>query len=110
MPSVLAVTAAVTVHEPPLAGIVPPLNDTVLPPGVADAVPPQVVATLLGEATTSPLGRLSVKAVPVAGAMPVLPRVIVMVDVPPTVIDDGEKVLLTVTAACADAAPNSSNA
>ena len=98
-------TAAVTVQVPPLAAIVPPLNEIVLPPGVAVAAPPQVVATLLGEATLSPAGKVSVKAVPVAADVPVLPSVIVIVEVPPTVIDDGEKVLFTVTAACAVAAP-----
>jgi hypothetical protein len=46
-----------------------------------------------------------VKAVPVAAEVPVLPSVIVIVEVPPTVMEDGEKVLLTVTAAyAADAA------
>jgi hypothetical protein len=95
------VTEAVTVHVPPLGGIVPPLKAIVLLPEFAVVVPPQVVATLLGEATTSPPGRLSVNAAPVAAAVPVLPSVIVIVDAPLTVIDDGENVLLTVTAACA---------
>jgi hypothetical protein len=99
LPSVADVTAAVTVQVPPLGGIVPPLSVIVLPPDVAEAVPPQVVATLLGDATMSPPGRLSVNAVPVAAAVPVLPSVTVTVDVPLTVIDEGENVLLTVTAA-----------
>ena len=100
----MLVTAAVTVQVPPFGAIVPPLSETVLVPGFAVVVPPQVVATLLGEATTSPPGKVSVKAVPVAAEVPVLPSAIVTVDVPPTVIDDGEKVLLTVIAACADVA------
>ena len=56
-------------------------SEIVLPPAVADAVPPQLVATLLGDATTSPPGRLSVNAVPVAAAVPVLPSVTVIVEV-----------------------------
>jgi hypothetical protein len=61
------VTGTVTVHVPggaggeALAGIVPPVNVTVVV--VVETVPPQVVAA--GPATSRGVGRLSVKVAPV---------------------------------------------
>ncbi|MEN5180821.1 hypothetical protein ABE501_13695 [Comamonas testosteroni] len=93
-------TDTVTVQAPPFAAIVPPERLKLLPPGVAVAVPPQVVAALLGEATVRPLGKLSVKAAFVAALVPVLPSVMVIVDVPVALMVLGANALFTVTAAC----------
>jgi len=109
LPVVVAVTVTVTVHVPPLGGIVPPLKPTLPPPGAAATVPPQVVAALLGVAIVKPLGKVSVKAAPVAAPVPVLPSVMVSVDVPVEVTELGENALLTVTAACAPAAASIRN-
>src|SRR5438445_6990993 len=89
------------VQLPPFAGMVPADSATDPVPAVAVTVPPQVFVELAGLARTKPPGKVSVKAVPVAAEVPVLPSVIVSVEIPPTVADAGEKVLFTVTAACA---------
>ena len=106
MPRALAVTETVTVQLPPLAAIEPPPNENEVAAAVAVTVPPQVVEALLGFATTTPGGKLSVNAVPVAAAVAVLPSVTVTVDVPLIVIVAGENVLLAVIAAYAEEAAN----
>lgn len=65
---VVPVTLTDTAHEP-LAATVPPDRLTVVAPAEAVAVPPQVLLRLGVPATTSPAGRLSVKATPVDGAV-----------------------------------------
>jgi len=94
------------VQLPPLAAIEPPPNENEVAAAVAVTVPPQVVEALLGFATTTPDGKLSVNAVPVAAAVAVLPSVTVTVDVPLIVIVAGENVLLAVIAAYAEEAAN----
>src|SRR5437762_8164486 len=63
-PAVKPVTSTETVQLA-LAASVPPDRLTLEEPSVAVGVPPQVLFTLLGVATMSPAGRLSVKAMPV---------------------------------------------
>src|SRR5579862_6566591 len=65
-PGVVPVTLTETAHEP-LAAMVPPDRLTLEDPAVAVAVPPQVLLRLGVPATTSPSGRLSVNATPLAG-------------------------------------------
>lgn len=55
------VTFADTVHDP-LDGTEPDESPSVMPPGTAKGVPPQVVATLGGEAITMPAGSVSENA------------------------------------------------
>jgi hypothetical protein len=94
-----AVTDTFTVQVPLLGGMVPPVSATVLPPAAAVAVPPQVVITLEGLAIVTPLGNESVNVAADAAAPPLLPSVIVNVEVPVAVMVVGEKPLLTETAA-----------
>jgi hypothetical protein len=61
IPADVPVTFTVTVQEP-LAATVPPDRLTVLDPATAVVVPPHVLFRLGVDATTRPLGRLSVKA------------------------------------------------
>ena len=59
LPLSLVMTFSASVQLP-LAGIVPPASDTSMPPGVADTVPPQVLASTGAAATVSSLGMTSV--------------------------------------------------
>lgn len=61
----MPVTFTETRHEP-LAAIVPAERLTVDDPAAAVAVPPQVLLRFGVAATTSPAGRLSIKATPLA--------------------------------------------
>jgi hypothetical protein len=63
-PDVLPVTLMENVQEEETA-IVPADKETVEDPATAEDVPEQVLDKLLGEATTKPAGRVSVKATPV---------------------------------------------
>src|SRR5258708_7166556 len=67
-PAVVPCTFTETVHEA-LAASVPPDKLTEPEPATAVAVPPQVLLRLLGVATTSPAGRLSVKAIPLSATV-----------------------------------------
>ena len=60
----MPVTFNETAHEP-LTASIPADNESADAPLVAVAIPPQVLVRLLGVATTSPAGKLSVKATPV---------------------------------------------
>ena len=91
-------------------GSVPPLNVIVESPGVAATVPPQSLVAPFGVATTSPAGRLSVNAMPVA------PSTVSELEIPkftptsePVVTTSAKKLLLRVGAvsACAGAADRS---
>src|SRR5919201_6086345 len=64
-PAVVPVTLSETRHRDP-AGSVPPERLTVEAPGSAVAVPPQPLPSLLGFDTTSPAGRVLVKAIDVS--------------------------------------------
>ena len=79
----------VTVQDP-FGGIVPPASCTV--PAVCVTVPEQVVAAVPAT-VVSPAGSVSVSAAPVSAIAVGLVRVMVRVDVSPTVTADGEKVL-----------------
>lgn len=63
-PTVVPVTLTETVQFP-LAASVAPVRLTEPPPAVASAVPPQVLLSPLGVATTKPAGKLSVNTIPV---------------------------------------------
>ena len=52
----------------------PPLSVMVLPPGLADAVPPQLLNSADGLATVTPAGRLSVNPMPLMGGAPLAVR------------------------------------
>ena len=66
-PSVVPCTPTAIVHEAPAARVAPDkLADEA--PATAVAVPPQLVVNPFGVATTSPAGKLSVKATPVRDA------------------------------------------
>ncbi len=65
IPAVVPVTFTETVHDA-LTASVPPARLTEADPDTAVAVPPQVLLRLLGVATVSPAGRLSVKTSPVS--------------------------------------------
>jgi hypothetical protein len=67
-PVVVPVTFTETVHEA-LAASVPPDRLTEDESATAVSRPPQVVLRLLGVATTTPAGKLSVKATPVRDAL-----------------------------------------
>src|SRR5206468_7928910 len=82
-PAEAAVTVTVTVQLPDI-GIVPPDSDTVPPPIVAVAVPPQVVEAV--DEFVTPAGYVSVKAAPVIATELVLDSVIVRTEVPPATI------------------------
>lgn len=73
-----AVTLTLSV-QPPASGIVPPVKLTVVLPGVAVAVPPQLVPSAGDAATVIPVGRASTNATPVCGT--VLTAGLVMVNV-----------------------------
>jgi len=65
VPAAMARTFTLMVQVPP-AGTVPPDRDIEEPPSVAVVVPPQVLVSPLGVATTRPPGRVSVNATPVS--------------------------------------------
>lgn len=85
-------------HES-VAGIVPPVRLSVMPPGVAEAVPPQVVLTFAGFAILTPLGKVSVIVAFVSGTPLALVRVTVSWLAEPSTMLLGLKVLLTLGAA-----------
>ena len=88
-PAVVAVTLTLTVQEP-LAGIVPPLNvSVVFPASGAQVAPAHVVAAAGVAATCTPAGRLSVNAAPVSVAVFVLVSVNVSVETALTAIGFG---------------------
>jgi hypothetical protein len=62
-PAVVPCTFTETVHEA-LDASVPPERLTEPEPATAVAVPPQLLVSALGVATTRPAGRLSVNAIP----------------------------------------------
>ena len=87
------------VHDDP-AVMLAPLIASVDPPASADAVPAAHVVVALGtDATTTPLGNVSVNAAPVTftAPAPVLLIVTVSVDVAPALMLVGENALLIVT-------------
>jgi hypothetical protein len=111
-PEVVPVTFTVTLHEL-LTATVPPLKLTLPLAAVAVAVPPQVLVSPFGVATTIPLGRLSVKAMPVSATVFAAGLVMVSVKlvVPFTAIEAAPNALLMLgavtidSACCADAVP-----
>jgi hypothetical protein len=64
-PDAVPVTFTVTVQLL-LAAMVPPVSEMLPEPATAVAVPPQVLVSPLGVATTSPAGKVSVNATPVS--------------------------------------------
>ena len=78
-PALVPITCTVTVQEPP-AAIVPPLNVSVVSPGLGANVPPQVVLAPVGESTCNPEGSTSVNDTPVR-AVPELGLLIVNVNI-----------------------------
>jgi hypothetical protein len=97
---VLDVTVTLTVHVAPAARF-PPVNATLFPPAVAEAVPlPHVVEAFGVPAIVTFAGSVSVKARFVSAAAPdaVLAIVSSSTDVPPTRICAGVNVLLNATA------------
>ena len=68
VPEVVPVTSTLMVHEL-FAGMLPPLRLMVPEPATAVTLPEQAPTTLAGVATTSPAGRLSVKATPVRASV-----------------------------------------
>lgn len=95
MPPLAAITGTVTVQEPLLGGIDPPVKVTVAPPVGAFTVPLQFVLAL--PATTIPPGNVSVSgAVKMARVVPGLLKVMVRVDISPALIATGLKALPSV--------------
>jgi hypothetical protein len=96
VPAALAVTFSETVQEA-LFATVPPVSKIVPLPAIAVAVPPHVLVRPLGVFTTSPAGRLSVKATPLSGGA-VFGLLIVKVSeaVPLAFMDAGPNALLIV--------------
>jgi hypothetical protein len=95
------VTLTVIVQDA-LAATEPPLSATLPLPATAVTVPaPQVVAALGVAAIDTPLGSVSVKAMPLSATAPeaVFGIVIVSVEVPPAVIDVGENAFAIESAA-----------
>src|ERR1700722_290881 len=64
-PDAVPVTFTVRVQFP-LAATVPPVSETLAEPATAVAVPPQVLVSPLGVATTNPAGNVSENATPVS--------------------------------------------
>ena len=77
-PNAVPLTPTVTVQLL-LVAIDPPVSDTLPEPATAVAVPPQLLVSPFGVATTSPAGRLSLNATPVSPT--VLAAGLVMVNV-----------------------------
>ena len=63
VPAVAPLTLTESVHVPPAARV-PPVRLTELDPSAAVTVPPQVLVTFPGVATTRPAGKLSTLAKP----------------------------------------------
>ena len=92
-------TSTVIVHDP-LAGIVPPDRLTGRNPAVAEILPaPQVVEAFVGDATTSPVGSVSVRAALVKTRLFELLTVIVKVEILSPCKFTGENTLLPVKGA-----------
>jgi hypothetical protein len=68
VPGVVPVTFTVITHDAPAASVAPDKLADVAP-AMAVAVPPQLLVKPLGEATTMPSGRRSVKATPDSGTV-----------------------------------------
>jgi hypothetical protein len=79
-PAVVPVTFTTTVQEL-LTAMLPPVRLMLVPPEVADAVPPQVLVSPFGVETTSPVGSMSLKATPLSGTVFAVGLVIVKVSV-----------------------------
>src|SRR6516165_7257952 len=93
-PATVPVTLTENVQDAAAARVAP-VRLTLLPPAATVMVPPpHEPVRPLGVATTSPAGNVSENATPVSG-VEALGLVIVKLsdDVPPTKIDEGEKVL-----------------
>lgn len=65
VPSFVAVTSTVKLHEAPAASV-PPEKLMVLPPGGGLIVPPQPALGPFGDEITNPAGRVSVNCTPVS--------------------------------------------
>ena len=65
-PAAVAVTSTLNVQELPADKLAPPRLMTLLPAVAEMTPPPQEPVTVLGVATRSPDGRLSMKAIPVS--------------------------------------------
>jgi len=83
-PEVVAVTFTLMLQLPKKAPTEPPERLTLPVPAVAVNVPPQPLLTPLGVATTSPAGRVSVKAMFVTPPILLFWMLKVSVEVPPT--------------------------
>jgi hypothetical protein len=90
-PSVTPVTFTVIVHVVPIGALTTPFTRLMLPePATAVTVPPHVLVTPFGVATTTPAGRGSVNARPVTATPSLLVMVNVSVELPPTLTIAGE--------------------
>lgn len=91
VPDTMPVTDVMMVHVAAAARL-PPLKATVVLPAVAVTVPPQVVDAFGDDATVTPLGNVSVNAMPLRATAPasVFGMVIVNVEALPELIDVGE--------------------
>lgn len=63
-PAVVSVMFTTTVQEL-LTAMLPPVSEMLVPPGAAEAVPPQLFVSPFGVATSNPAGRESLNATPV---------------------------------------------
>jgi hypothetical protein len=95
VPGVLEVTLTLMAQEP-LSATDPPVSEMLPLPAVAVAMPPQLLASPLGVATTTFAGRLSVNATPACAATAGLLIVIVSVERPFGTIEAGLKPLAIV--------------
>jgi len=95
VPGMLEVTLTLTAQEP-LSATEPPVSEMLPLPAVAVAVPPQLLVSPLGVATTTFAGRLSVNATASCAAAAGLAIVIVSVERPFTTIEAGLKPLAIV--------------
>lgn len=95
VPGMLEVTLTLMAQEP-LSATDPPVSEMLPLPAVAVAVPPQVLVSPLGMATTTFAGRLSVNATPSCAAAAGLVIVIVSVERPFGTIEAGLKPLAIV--------------
>src|SRR5262245_43608211 len=94
-PTAVPVTLTEIVHEPP-AVREPPVKLTLVAPGTAEKLPPQVLLTAGALLTASPLGKGSVNATPLNGAGFALLIVKLSAVVPPNDMLDVPKALLMV--------------
>jgi len=95
VPGMLEVTLTLTAQEP-LCATDPPASEMLPLPAVAVAVPPQLLVSPLGVATTTFAGRLSVNATPSCATAAGLAIVIVRVERPFGTIEVGLKALAIV--------------